>query len=129
MDRTFTSIGASLGFLGVALGAFAAHGLKAKLTPEQLAWFDTGVRYHLLHAPVVLLVGLLAARAATSAVRVAGWTFTGGVVLFSGSLYVMAVTDARWLGAVTPIGGVLLLAGWAALFVAARRPRSPPPVR
>jgi uncharacterized membrane protein YgdD (TMEM256/DUF423 family) len=93
-------------FLAVALGAFAAHGLKARLTPEMLTIFETGVRYHVYHALALLALG--AARGPEKA----GWCFVAGIVVFSGSLYVLALTGEKRLGMITPIGGVLFLAGW-----------------
>lgn len=99
--------GSVLMFLAVALGAFAAHGLKARLSPEMLQVFETAVRYQAYHALALLALG--AARGPDRA----GWCFVAGVVLFSGSLYALALSGVRWLGAITPLGGVLFLAGWA----------------
>ncbi len=98
--------GAGLMFLAVALGAFAAHGLKSRLTPEMLAVFETGVRYHVYHALALLALG--AARGPDKA----GWCFVGGIVLFSGSLYLLALAGEKRFGMITPIGGLLFLAGW-----------------
>jgi uncharacterized membrane protein YgdD (TMEM256/DUF423 family) len=119
MDRTFLLLGAVAGFIGVALGAFGAHGLRSRLSAEMLAVFETGVRYQMYHALAILFVALAAARLDGWLVRTAGWLFTAGIVLFSGSLYVMALTGVRALGAVTPIGGLAFLAGWALLAIAA----------
>ena len=122
MDRTFLLAGAVAGFIAVAFGAFGAHALRGRLTPEMLAVFETGVRYQMYHALALLLVSALATRLAGSAAvayRAAGWLFVAGIVLFSGSLYLLAVTGVTVLGAITPIGGVAFLAGWAALVVAA----------
>lgn len=94
-------------FLAVALGAFAAHGLKTRLAPEMLTVFETGVRYQAYHALALLALG--AARGPDKA----GWCFIGGIVLFSGSLYLLALTGEKRLGMITPIGGLLFLAGWA----------------
>lgn len=103
---------AILGALGVAAGAFGAHGLEARLeTLGTPATFATAVRYHLIHALALGLCALLATRAAA----VAAWCFLLGVAVFSGSLYLLALGGPRWLGAVTPVGGVLFLAGWVAL--------------
>jgi uncharacterized membrane protein YgdD (TMEM256/DUF423 family) len=107
--------GAGSMFLAVSLGAFAAHALKAKLTPELLAVFETGARYQVYHALALVLVGLLAARWPGRGVNAAGWCFVAGTLLFSGSLYALALTGERRLGAVTPIGGLLFLAGWLCL--------------
>jgi uncharacterized membrane protein YgdD (TMEM256/DUF423 family) len=122
MDRTFLLAGAVAGLIAVGFGAFGAHGLRGRLTPEMLAVFETGVRYQMYHALALLLVSALATRAAGTAdvaYRAAGWLFVAGIVLFSGSLYLLAVTGVTVLGAITPIGGVAFLAGWASLIVAA----------
>src|SRR5882724_2293672 len=93
MDRTFLLLGAVLGFLGVALGAFGAHALKARLSPEMLAVFETGVRYQMYHAFAVLIVAAAVGRIGNAHLLViAGWFFVAGVVLFSGSLYAFALT-------------------------------------
>lgn len=114
----FVRIAAVLGFLGVGLGAFGAHGLKSRVTPEMLTIWQTGVLYHLVHAVALLGVGVLVERVSSSAVNVAGWAFTAGVLVFSGSLYALVLSGVRVLGAVTPLGGVAFLVGWAALLVA-----------
>jgi uncharacterized membrane protein YgdD (TMEM256/DUF423 family) len=119
MDRTFMFIGALMGCVGVGLGAFGAHGLKGRLSPEMLAVFETGVRYHMYHALALLATAALMARAETRAMVVAGWSFVAGIFIFSGSLYALALTGVTMLGAITPIGGVAFLIGWIALAVAA----------
>lgn len=119
MDKTFLLIGALAGFLGVALGAFGAHGLRARLSPEMLAVFETGVRYQMYHALAIVAVGLMMPRLGGWLVQLAGWCFAAGIVLFSGSLYLLAVTGVTALGAVTPIGGLLFLVGWACLAIVA----------
>lgn len=119
MDRTFMFIGALMGFVGVGLGAFGAHALKGRLSPEMLAVFETGVRYQMYHALALLATAALMSRSEGRAVIVAGWSFTAGILIFSGSLYALALTGVTILGAVTPIGGLAFLIGWAALTVAA----------
>jgi uncharacterized membrane protein YgdD (TMEM256/DUF423 family) len=114
-------IGAVLGFLGVAIGAFGAHGLKARLGAlGTTATFHTGVEYHFYHALALMAVGLMwgPLKVRTPA-NVAGWAFLAGVILFSGSIYVLSVTGYKKLGMITPFGGVAFLVGWAALVVAA----------
>src|SRR4051794_2462032 len=114
-------VGAFLGFLAVALGAFGAHGLKARLDSLGTgATFQTAVNYHMYHALALLAVGLMNGpfRSGTGT-TVAGWSFLIGVLVFSGSLYVLALSGIKWLGAITPIGGVAMLVGWVALGVAA----------
>lgn len=119
MNRTFLLIGALSAFIGVAAGAFGAHGLRNRLAPEMLAAFETGVRYQMYHSLAVLFVALAAARLDGWLVHAAGWAFTVGIVLFSGSLYTLALTGVTALGAVTPIGGLAFLVGWGLLVVAA----------
>ncbi len=118
MNRSLTVLASALGFLGVALGAFGAHGIKKMLeadpdAAQRLGWWDTASKYHLIHALAVAFTAVLAAHVEGLSPRLAGWLFTGGIVLFSGSLYAMTLTNVKVLGAVTPIGGLLLLAGWA----------------
>jgi uncharacterized membrane protein YgdD (TMEM256/DUF423 family) len=117
VDKTFLLIGAVAGFLAVALGAFGAHGLRTRLSPDMLAVFETGVRYHMYHALAIVLVAVIGGRLDGWLVRTAGWLFTAGIVLFSGSLYALALSGVTVLGAITPIGGLAFLAGWACLAV------------
>ncbi|HKE87172.1 MAG TPA: DUF423 domain-containing protein [Vicinamibacterales bacterium] len=121
MDRTFLWVGALAGFVGVALGAFGAHGLRTRVSAEMLTVFETGVRYQMYHALAILIVALAAARLDGWLIRSAGWLFTAGIVLFSGSLYALALSGVTVLGAVTPLGGLAFLAGWAALMIASLR--------
>ena len=110
--------------LAVGLGAFGAHVLKDKLSPELLAVFETGVRYQAYHALGLFVVAWLCERGPEPLVPAAGWCFLTGTLLFSGSLYALSVTGVRKLGIVTPFGGLLFLAGWASLLWAARSPSS-----
>ena len=119
MVASWFAIGAVLCGLGVTLGAFGAHGLRGRLTPEMLAVFETGIRYHLLHAVALLAVAWASARWPNVWVGVSGWLFISGIVIFSGSLYLLAVTGTRWLGAITPIGGLCFILGWATLAMGA----------
>jgi uncharacterized membrane protein YgdD (TMEM256/DUF423 family) len=119
MDRVFFALGALAAFLGVALGAFAAHGLKARLDATMLATFETGVRYHMYHALALLAVGWAATRWPGALVNASGWLFVAGIVLFSGSLYVLSLTGVRWLGTLAPFGGIAFLGGWLCLAWAA----------
>ena len=113
-----------LGFFGVAIGAFGAHGWKGRLDAlGTAATFETAVQYHFVHTLALLAVGLIFRSATvTTAGSVAGWGFLVGVVVFSGSLYALALTGYRILGAITPLGGLAFLVGWAALAVAAGSP-------
>lgn len=100
--------GALLAALGVLLGAFGAHGLRAVLGPVELGWWQTGVDYQMWHG--IALVAIGAARVPGS--RLSVWLLALGTLVFSGSLYLLALTGLRWLGMVTPVGGVLMIAGW-----------------
>jgi uncharacterized membrane protein YgdD (TMEM256/DUF423 family) len=119
MDRTFLLLGAVAAFLGVTLGAFGAHGLRGRLSPEMFAVFQTGVQYHMYHALALILVSATMGRMGGWLIQTAGWAFVAGIVLFSGSLYVLALTGITVLGAITPIGGLAFLIGWACLAFAA----------
>ncbi len=112
MSRRFLVTGALLGFLGVVLGAFAAHLLKDRLPPDLFAVFEVGVRYHMYHALALLAVGWAVAQYPAARLHFTGYCFAAGIVLFSGSLYLMSLTGMRLFGLVTPMGGVLFLAGW-----------------
>src|SRR5919197_5882437 len=115
MDRLFFVLGAISGFIAVALGAFAAHGLKARLDATMLATFETGVRYHMYHALALLAVAWAQTRWPGAWTLAAGWLFVAGIVVFSGSLYALSLSGVRWLGAITPLGGLAFLAGWLCL--------------
>lgn len=112
--RVPCTLGAVFALLGVALGAFGAHGLRGRVPPDSLAVFETAVRYQMYHALGLLLVGLAAGTLVGFRARLAGWAFAVGILVFSGSLYLLVLTGHRWLGAVTPIGGVAFLVGWGA---------------
>ncbi len=112
-ERWVFAVGTFLLGLGVVLGAFGAHALKASLSAKMLETFETGVRYQMYHG-----LGLLALAWAISCwperrLTPAAWLLTVGTVVFSGSLYLLVLTGARWFGAITPIGGVALIAGWS----------------
>lgn len=124
------ALGAVLAGLGVALGAFGAHGLpeflRERLTDEALVArrvenFETAVRYQVYHALALLAVGLLALRQPGAMLNTAGWCFVLGIAIFSGMLYALVLSEVRVLGAIVPIGGVALIVGWIALAVAAMR--------
>lgn len=115
MIRSFLVAGAVLAGLGVAAGAFGAHGLEGRVTPDRLDTFHTAVTYQMYHALALLIVGGLAAQSSGSLLYAAGYCFLGGILVFSGSLYLLVLTDTAWLGAVTPFGGAAFLAGWGLL--------------
>lgn len=122
-------VAAVLGGLGVALGAFGAHGLRTMLASvadaeQRLSWWETGARYHLIHALACALAAWSHERSeGARSARVASALFVVGTSVFAGTLYAMALGAPRWLGAITPLGGVSLIAGWIALAISARRAR------
>jgi uncharacterized membrane protein YgdD (TMEM256/DUF423 family) len=126
MSRVFVILSGLLGFSGVALGAFGAHGLRSRLQvvpdgAKRLEWWSTAAHYHLVHALALALAAWLVSRGAGVSAITTGWLFVGGVALFSGSLYLMALTGQTKLGAITPLGGLLYLLGWGAIVVAGLR--------
>ena len=121
MDRALYVCAGIAGFLGVALGAFAAHGLKTSLAPDLLAVFETAVRYQMYHVFAIIAAGWAWARWQHQAFAAAGALFVAGIVIFSGSLYLLAFTGTRWWGAITPFGGLAFLTGWLCLAVGAMR--------
>lgn len=119
--KRMIQIAAFIGFAGVALGAFGAHALKTLLTSQQLGWWATAVQYQLVHALVLLVIGVWHLQQPQAWLRRSAWFMVLGVLLFSGSLYSMALTDIRVLGAVTPLGGSCWLIGWGLLVVAGQQ--------
>jgi uncharacterized membrane protein YgdD (TMEM256/DUF423 family) len=111
--KLWASLGALNAFLAVSAGAFGAHALKARLTPDLLAVFETGARYHMFHALGLFAVAFLAGQGLR--VGAAGVAMLAGIVLFSGSLYALALSGVRVFGAITPVGGLGFLLGWALL--------------
>lgn len=121
MLRGFLMLAAFFGFTGVALGAFAAHGLKNRLSADYLAIFHTGVTYQLVHTLALLGVALLVTQIPGRLVNWAGASFALGILLFSGSLYLLTLTGIGKLGIITPLGGLAFLVGWFLLGLAAWR--------
>lgn len=107
-------VGALDAALAVMLGAFGAHGLKARVSAERLDVWHTACEYQFYHALGILLIALLASQVATPFAS-AGWLLLVGSVIFSGSLYLLVLSDTAWLGAITPLGGLTLIAGWCLL--------------
>ena len=123
--RLFVMLGSVNAALAVIFGAFGAHMLKARLSPEMLNVYQIGSHYHFYHAIGMLIVGLLAAQIHNdAAIQLSGFLMLTGIVLFCGSLYLLAVTGITWLGAVTPLGGLAFIAAWAVLAVAALRAKT-----
>ena len=123
MTERWFAIGAWLAALGVALGAFGAHGLKTRVSADGIALWETGARYHLLHAVALLATAWACERWPGALTLGAGWLFLSGIVVFSGSLYALALTGVRALGAITPIGSLCFIAGWVCLALAVTRGR------
>jgi len=125
MDRIFFILGSGLAALGVAAGAFGAHGLRSRLAPDLLQVFETAVRYQLIHALGLFAVAWAIQRwgGGGGAAPAAGWLFVAGIVVFSGSLYGLSLSGVRALGAVTPLGGLAFIAGWILLAASAWRGR------
>lgn len=122
MSKLIIMLAGINGFLAVSLGAFAAHGLRERLSPELISTFQTGVQYQMYHALALLGIGILALNfPAANLLRISAYLMLAGIVLFSGSLYVLSLSGIRWLGAVTPIGGLCFLLAWALLIWFAAR--------
>lgn len=121
MQARFLLLAAIAGFIGVAMGAFGAHGLKHILTDHYLDIYKTAVDYQMWHALLLAAVSLLPAQ---RLLNWAAWSLVVGIVLFSGSLYVLAVSKIAWLGMITPFGGFAFLLAWALLAYAAYQQRS-----
>lgn len=119
VERVFIGAGAVSGFLAVAAGAFGAHALRTRLSPELLAVFETAVRYQIYHALALIGTAWVYSRWTVPPAAWAGWLFLAGTVVFSGSLYVLSLSGVRAWGAVTPLGGLAFLLGWASLTWAA----------
>ena len=118
MAENFFILGSLMAGLSVALGAFGAHALKSRLSPERLANFETGARYQMYHSLALLATGLAGSQWAANAwIGAAGILLITGIVLFSGSLYLLSITDRRWLGAITPFGGLAWIVGWLCLII------------
>ena len=117
-------LGAVYGATAVIAGAFGAHALRGRLSPDDLAVFETAARYQMYHAVALVTLAKWLEQGVRPPLEWAARLFAIGVLIFSGSLYALALSGQRWLGLVTPLGGVGLIAGWVALGVAAvRAPR------
>ena len=121
MERLWFGLGAFFALLGVATGAFAAHGLENRLSADDLDTWQTGARYHLFHAFGLFATAYADQRWGGALTTAAGWLFIAGIILFSGSLYVLSTSGVKALGAVAPLGGLCFITGWAMLGVAAAR--------
>jgi uncharacterized membrane protein YgdD (TMEM256/DUF423 family) len=120
--RLMLAAAAFLAALAVLFGAFGAHALKARLSPDALALWQTAVQYQIWHALALLAIGLIASQGAPSAwLRVSALLFISGILLFCGSLYALALGAARGLGMVAPLGGTAFIVGWFCLGIWALR--------
>ncbi|CCE25531.1 DUF423 domain-containing protein [Methylotuvimicrobium alcaliphilum] len=116
MRWDFLVVGALCAGIGVGLGAFGAHGLKAVLSPDMLEVYKTGVTYQMWHALGLCAIGLLHRQNPRQALLSwSAWLMFAGIVLFSGSLYLLTLLDQKWLGMITPFGGLAFIAGWVTL--------------
>lgn len=111
----FITLGSSLAFLAVMLGAFGAHGLKNTLSSELLTVYQTAVDYQMWHALGLLIIGLIQLQKPSTLLNTAGWFMFTGILIFSGSLYALSLTGIKLLGAITPIGGTSFLIAWLLL--------------
>ena len=126
MSKLIIMLAGINGFLAVSIGAFAAHALRARLSPELLNTFQTGVQYHMYHALALFGIGVLMVNFPTAnLLRISAYLMLAGIVLFSGSLYLLSISGIRWLGAITPLGGVCFLIAWAMLVWFAARQQFP----
>ena len=117
--KLFLFLGGANAALVVVLGAFGAHALKARLSSDMMAVYQTAIQYHLFHALGLIAVGVLGAWLPGSGyLKWAGWTMLAGIVLFSGSLYLLSVSGIRWLGAITPLGGIAFIVAWVLFCIA-----------
>ena len=118
MKRIAYLAGAGLGFLGVALGAFGAHALKDTLLANGYTEvFDTATKYHLIHAGLLLIMGLMMEKADGKWLKTGIFACIAGIFLFSGSLYLLSTFNLKFLGIVTPFGGLAFLIAWASIFL------------
>ena len=121
MLRLFFALGSGFALIAVITGAFAAHTLKSKLSPDMFQVFEVAVRYQMYHALGLIAVAWAASQWSSQLITASGWLFVAGIMIFSGSLYILSLTGVRWLGAITPIGGVAFIIGWGCLLWAAIR--------
>ena len=121
MSRLFFGFGSGFALIAVVTGAFAAHALKTRLSPDTFQVFEVAVRYQMYHALGLIAVAWAASQWNSQLIAASGWLFVAGIVIFSGSLYILSLTGIRWLGAITPIGGVAFIIGWGCLLWAAIR--------
>ena len=110
--KSFIILGSVLTGIAIIIGAFGAHAIKTKVLPEDLAIFETGIKYHFYHSLGLIIIGILGFHYPNEVVQSSGKLFILGILIFSGSLYLLVLTNIRWLGAITPIGGFCFIMGW-----------------
>ena len=115
MSRLFFALGSGFALIAVITGAFAAHALKTRLSPDMFQVFEVAARYQMYHALGLIAVAWAASQWSSQLIAASGWLFVAGIVIFSGSLYILSLTGVRWLGAITPIGGAAFIIGWGCL--------------
>ena len=115
MQRLFFAFGSGFALIAVITGAFAAHALKTRLSPDMFTTFEVAARYQMYHALGLIAVAWAASQWSSQLVAASGWLFVAGIVIFSGSLYILSLTGIRWLGTITPIGGAAFIIGWGCL--------------
>jgi uncharacterized membrane protein YgdD (TMEM256/DUF423 family) len=121
MTRLFFALGSITALLAVAAGAFGAHALEARLSPDRLDTFKLGAQYQMYHGLALLAVAWATTRWPGGLTTAAGWLFVAGIVVFCGTVYALGLGAPRWLGAITPLGGVSFLLGWLLLAWASLR--------
>ena len=119
MHRLFFAFGSGFALIAVVTGAFAAHALKSRLSPDMFQTFEVAVRYQMYHALGLIAVAWASTQWSSQLITASGWLFVAGILIFSGSLYILSLTGVRWLGAITPIGGAAFIIGWGCLLWAA----------
>ena len=125
MQKTFLVIGSAIAALAVILGAFGAHALKEKFSPEQLQTFETGVRYQMYHAFALIIISFASEKLNAQLLNYSGYFFIAGIIFFSGSLYLLSAKNLlgieswKFLGPITPLGGLSFIAGWIMLLLSA----------
>lgn len=123
MHKLFLSVGALLGGIAVALGAFGAHGLKKIVPAETVSTFQTGVQYQMYHALALIAMAIVFEKIPNKLMEWSGWSFCIGILLFSGSLYLLTILKAtgkvglEGVGIITPFGGLFFIVGWLLFFL------------
>ena len=110
--KTWVIIGTLMAGIAVLIRSFGAHGLKSKLSTDDLAIFETGVRYHMYHALGLIIIGGIGFHLSQNIIQIPAYLLLSGIIIFCGSLYLLVLTNIRWIGAFTPIGGICFIIGW-----------------